>query len=98
MRENPEFSDQVIDLLASSLAMSRDEVLARMQKPWGLLEAMKGKWPNYGLEKDRTEIEDRLLAALEIVQLAEKLGHKDPGWVRKQLKKMVLDREWGQPG
>ncbi len=92
LRERPELSDRVIATLATSLDMSREEVVIRMQKPWGLLGAMKGDWPNYKLDKRRTEIEDRLLAALIVIQFADKFGQKDPRLVREILGKLMIDR------
>ena len=61
MKGHPEFSEAVIDMLATSLEMSREEVIDRIQKPWGLLRAMKGEWPDYRLERQRTGLEERLL-------------------------------------
>jgi len=92
MKDSPEFSDKVMALLATSLEMSPEEVVTRMQYSWGLLQAMKGEWPNYRLEKQRTEIEDRLLAALEIVNFADKVGHTDPQLVKKTLRQLMVGR------
>lgn len=91
MKESPEFSEKVVDLIAASLGMSREEVVTRMQKPWGLLQAMKGEWPDYRLDGQRAEIEDRLLAALEVVNFANQFGQKDPQKVRDVLRQLVID-------
>ena len=92
MRESPEISDNIIAILANSLEMDPKEVAARMQKPWGLMEAMKGRWPDYGLERERSVIEDRLLAALEVVKFADVFGKEDPKMVRATLKHIMIDR------
>ena len=92
MRESPEFSEKVIATLATSLEMSRDEVVAGMQKPWGLMEALKGRWPDYSLERERTEIESRLLAALAILKFVEIFRQKDPQFVRETLMKIIIER------
>jgi len=92
MKESPEFSDKVIALFATSLDMSPEEVVTRMQYSWGLLQAMKGEWPDYRLERQRTEIEDRLLAALEIVNFADKVGGSDPQLGRKTLREFMTNR------
>jgi len=92
LRESPELSERVIILLATRLDMSRDEVVARMQKPWGLMEAMKGRWPDYFLDMQKTEIENRLIAALEIVNFADKVGHTDPQLVKKTLRQLMTGR------
>ena len=93
MKEKPEFSEKVIGMLADSLEMPPEEVVTRLQKPWGLLEALKGKWTNYGLERERTEIEDRLMAALEVVKLAEIFGQKKPQFVRDTLRELIIRGE-----
>ena len=92
MRENPEFSDKVIDMLATSLEMPREEVIVRMQKPWGLLQVMKGEWPNYRLERQRTGIEERLLAALQVIQFADRFGHTEPRLVMETLSELMIDK------
>ncbi len=92
MKESPEFSEKVIAMLATSLEMSPEEVVRRMGKPWGLLQAMKGEWPNYRLDKKRSDIEDRLLAALQVIQFADKFGHNDPQMVRETLERLMIDR------
>ncbi len=91
MKENPEFSEKVINLLSTSLDMSREEVEARIQRPWGLLQAMKGEWPDYRLDKERTAAEGRLLGALEIVNFADKFGRRDPQKVRDVLRQLLMD-------
>ncbi|MDP2931683.1 MAG: hypothetical protein Q8O05_04180 [Chloroflexota bacterium] len=63
-----------------------------MQKPWGLLQAMRGKWPNYKLDRQRTEIEERLFAALEVIQFADKFGRKKPWMVTEKLKQLMRDK------
>ncbi len=93
VRENPEFSDKVIAMLATSLEMNTEEVLTRMAKPWGLLGALKGKWPNYGLERERSEIESRLMAGLEVIKFAEIFGQKKPQFVRETLRELIIEGE-----
>lgn len=92
MKDHPEFKESVIDMLAISLEMSREEVISRLSKPYGLMVAMKGAWPNYKLSRQRTEIEERLLAALTIVQFANIFGHKEPRLVMDTLKRLIMDR------
>ena len=78
--------------------MSPEEVVTRMQKLWGILEGMKGKWPDYGLDKQRTAIEDRLLAALEVIKFAARFGQKNPRLVREILKQLMIGRGEESPG
>jgi plasmid maintenance system antidote protein VapI len=97
VRENPEISNNVIAILATSLDMTPEEVVVRMQKPWGLLQAMKGKWPDYRLDRQRSEIEGRLLAALEIIKFAEIFSQRDPQFVRVTLEQIMMNRREESP-
>ena len=92
VRENPEFSEQVIAMLANTLGMSKEAVSERAQRPWGLLQGLRGGWPNYQLEQQRTEIENRLLAALELLQFCETFSQRDPQFVRQVLKQIIMER------
>ena len=92
MKGHSEFSEAVIDMLATSLEMPREEVIVRMQKPWGLLQVMKGEWPNYRLERQRTGIEERLLAALQVIQFADRFGHTEPRLVMETLSELMIDK------
>ena len=62
MRGHPEISEAVIDMLVTSLEMPWEEVINRLSKPYGLMAAMKGEWPNYRLDRQQTKIEEHLLA------------------------------------
>lgn len=92
LRDNPDFSEKVITLLSTSLDMPPEKVIVLLRRPWGLLGAMRGDWPNYRLERQRTELEDRLLAALEIIKFCEIFSQRDPNFVRETLKKIIMDR------
>ena len=98
MKDHPEFKESVIDMLAISLEMPREEVISRLSKPYGLMAAMKGEWPNYRLDRQQTKIEERLLAALTIVQFANIFGHKEPRLVTDTLKRLIMDRSEEAPG
>jgi hypothetical protein len=90
LTNNPDLSEQVISLLSRALDMPPPEVVSRLEKPWGLLGAMRGDWPNYRLERQRTELENRLLAALEVIRFCEVFGQKDVNFVRKMLGEIIL--------
>ena len=91
MKDHPEFKESIIDMLATNLEMSREEVIDRLSKPYGLMAAMKGAWPNYKLHRQQNEIEERLLAALWVIKFADRFGHKKPELVIKTLKELMID-------
>ena len=98
MKDHPEFKEAVIDMLAISLEMPREEVISRLSRPYGLMAAMKGEWSNYRLDRQQTEIEERLLAALAIIRFANIFGHKEPRLVIETLKGLMIERSEEAPG
>ena len=68
------FSEQTIKILATGLSMSEEEVISRLQKPWGLKQLLMGKWPNYRRERVQSEQESRLRAALNLINYIESCG------------------------
>ncbi|MFC2069128.1 hypothetical protein ACFLTP_09025 [Chloroflexota bacterium] len=91
IRENPEFSDKVIAMLATTLGMSKEEIADRASRPWGLLQGLRGEWRNYRLEEEQSGIESRLVAALLIVNFADKFRQKNTQFVRETLKRLMTD-------
>ena len=71
MKDNKHFSEVMIERLAETLSMDKVEVILRMQKPWGLLQLLEGRFPNPKVEGARTQIERRLVAALKLIRTSE---------------------------
>ena len=93
MRKHPEVTKRVITLLSENLEIPPEEVAMLMQKPWGLMQLMKGKWPDYRLKRIQGEIEDRLEAALRLVLFAERAGGKKPGKVKEVIGRLISAAE-----
>ena len=74
MKRNPEISERTVDRLAQALGMTKEEVIRKLQQPWGLKRALLGRWPNRYLEGVRRGVEARLSAALDMVALAQMGG------------------------
>jgi hypothetical protein len=70
MKENPDFTQQMITALSEKLGMPVDEVIKRMQKPWGLKQALRGHWPDYRLEREQSNVEARLQGGLRFMRMA----------------------------
>lgn len=81
-----EFSEQYIKMLADYFKVPPQDIILRMQKPWGLMQLSKGELPDDRLERIRSEIEDRLEAALRIIRLAEMFGNSP-----EQVNQLVSD-------
>lgn len=68
------FSDWFVNTLGEYLSMSREEVMGRLNKPWGVKRALMGKWPNFKRDRVDSRPEIRLQAALTLIHFAEKAG------------------------
>jgi len=90
MREHPAFTEKMIATLSKTLEMPVEEVVMRMQKPWGLMQLMKGEWPDYRLERIRSEIENRLEGALRLFLFLEEVSHKKPEKVKEIIQRLII--------
>jgi hypothetical protein len=82
-----DFSQKTVDLLSSSLEMSEEEVMERLEKPWGLKQLLMGKWPDHRQEREQSEAELRLRATLRFIDFME-TGGVPPEKILDQLLKM----------
>ena len=73
-RRTSEFSPETIEALSSHLGMTEGEVIERLERPWGLKQLLMGEWPDRRQERERTEAETRLRAALTLINLMESAG------------------------
>jgi hypothetical protein len=88
-KENPEISEKVVKMLADHYGVSEEEIILRMQKPWGLMQLIKGDFPNIRLEVDRRAIEQRLEAALRILNFGEQVFQNSPAQCNQLLSDIV---------
>ena len=70
-KNNPDFTENLIEALSKKLEMPVEEVRRRIVEPWGLKQELRGEWPDYKLEREQSEIEDRLEGALAIICVME---------------------------
>ena len=78
MKNNPEFSEKFIKDLADYFGVSTEDIILRMQKPWGITSLSKGELPDNRLYRIQSEVEDRLDAALRLLYLGEQAFHNTP--------------------
>ena len=72
LKSGSEFSEELIKLLAGGLGMSEEEVIERLEKPWGIKQSLMGRWPNRAKERRQSKQEERLKAALMLIAYVEK--------------------------
>ena len=89
MKNNPDFTEKLTRTLSQELEMPFEEVIKRMQKPWGLQQALRGQLPDYRLEREQSEIEARLNGGLGFMQMGE-LFQKSPKELAELLQQIVM--------
>ena len=87
MRKNPEFSEKYIKMLADYFEVSTQDIVLRIQKPWGITSLSKGELPDNRLYRIQSEVEERLEAALRLIYLGEQLCRNPP----KQIKRLITE-------
>jgi len=104
MKRNPDVKQQIIKGISKQLEMPEDEVIWRMGRPWGLLQYLRGQWPDKGLQRVQSTMESRLGTALWYVNIIE-LFHNDPEQISDLLvelsmmsdkKKLIVTRKEGK--
>ena len=93
LKNDSGFSDRLVVLLAEVLDMSNEEVIARLEKPWGLKKLLKGDWVALRSRETQSKQEARLLAALFWVNVIETQG-VSPEWIKKEFNN-ILSRARG---
>ncbi|MFC1968314.1 hypothetical protein ACFLVX_02845 [Chloroflexota bacterium] len=73
-KSNREFFEETIDGLGAYLDMTGEEVVERLEKPWGLKQLLMGKWPDRQGEKAKSRAEARLKMALKLIYVMESRG------------------------
>jgi len=88
-KENPEVSGKVVKILANHYGVSEEEIILRMQQPWGLMQLIKGDFPNIRLEVERRAIEERLEAAVRLINFGEQVFQNSPAQCNQLLSDIV---------
>jgi len=92
MKENPDFAKQMIESLSKHLEMPVEEAIKRMQKPWGLKQALRGQWPDYVLEREQSDVEARLRGGLWFMRAGE-LFQNSPKELAELLQQIIMLKE-----
>lgn len=92
-KSNREFSKETMESLSAYLEMSEEEIMERLEKPWGLKQQLlMGKWPNHRQEREQIEAEIRLRVALKLINLLES-GAVPPQAILRHLLRMRTEVE-----
>ena len=89
MKEKPEFSEKLITELARHFGVSTEQIILRMQKPWGISQLVKGELPGNKLVRVQNENEERLKAALDLIYFGERVCRNSPEQIKRLLQEIV---------
>lgn len=95
LKRNPQFSEKVVAILTDYFGVPAEQVILRMQRPWGLMQLMKGEFPNSRIGRARSKIERRLEAALRLILFAELFSGKSPETVKEELNRIIFSISTG---
>ena len=88
---DPEINERTIAKLSKALEIKKEEVVERMQRPWGLMQLLKGEWPNNRLARIQSENEDRLDTALWLGLLFEQANNKKSREVGNIIQRLIIE-------
>ena len=70
------FSDEMVKKLSEYFGWSEEEVIVRLEKPWGIKQLVMGKWEQARGREVQSQMEARLDAGLRLVGVIERRGVK----------------------
>ena len=65
------------------------DIIARIQKPWGIEQLTRGELPDIKLARLQSEKEVRLEAALRLIYFAEQIFHNSPEQVHRLMNDII---------
>ena len=97
---DPEINERTIAKLSKALEMKKEEVVIRMQRPWGLMQLIKGQWPDYRPARIRSENENRLDTALRLSLFFEEVIDKKPAEIGNIIQRFIIEikKEYDEQG
>ena len=70
------FSDEMVKKFSKYFGWSEEEVIVRLEKPWGIKQLVMGKWEQARKREVQNQMEVRLDTALRLVGVMEMYGVK----------------------
>ena len=89
MRENPQFTEKYVQMLADYFKVPPEDIIVRIQKPWGIEQLTRGELPDNKLARLQSEKEIRLDAALRLIYFGERLCRNSPEQNKRLLTEIV---------
>ena len=89
MMQNPEFTEKYVQMLADYFEVPPEDIIVRMQKPWGITDLSKGELPDRRLYRIQSAVEERLELALRFIHFGERLCDNSPEQNKRLLQEIV---------
>jgi len=89
MKINPEFTEKYVQMMADYFEVSPEDIMVRMQKPWGIEQLTRGELPDNKLARIQSDMEDRLDAALRLIYFGERLCRNSPEQNKRLFQEIV---------
>ena len=89
MKNNPEFTEKYVQMMADYFEVPAEDIMVRIQKPWGIEQLTRGELPDNKLARIQSDMEDRLDAALRLIYFAERLCRNSPEQNKRLLQEIV---------
>lgn len=93
LKKHPEFSEKYVKDLADYFEVTPQDIILRIQKPWGISSLSKGELPDKRLYRIQSEVEERLEAALRLIYLGEQLCRNPPKQIKRFLAELITLRD-----
>ena len=93
MKKNPEFTEKYVQMMADYFEVSPEDIMVRMQKPWGIEQLTRGELPDNKLARLQSEKEVRLEAALRLIYFAERLCRNSPEQNKRLITEIVTIKD-----
>ncbi|MFC2018668.1 hypothetical protein ACFLU4_01760 [Chloroflexota bacterium] len=78
IKNDPEFTHEYVQIIADYLEVPPEDIIARIQKPWGIEQLTIERLPNKKLATLQSTKEARLNAALKLIYFGERLYENSP--------------------
>ncbi len=93
MKNNPEFTEKYVQMLADYFEVPAEEIVVRIEKPWGIEHLTRGELPDNKLLRLQSEKEVRLEAALRLIYFAERLCRNSPEQNKRLITEIVTIKD-----
>ena len=86
---NPDSTEKYVQMLADYFEVTPQEIILRIQKPWGIEQLTRAELPDNKLARLQSEKEVRLEAALRLIYFGERLCRNSPEQNKRLLQEIV---------